>query len=146
MVDATLANDGTIVVRLDGGIPEDEVKGLTSVRMLIKLWVVAAVANQGGLISMGIYLIEGDAQAAGAIAEPQDTGDDAAWAWRLARQQWAQGASLRERSNYLNINEDIHSMRKYPGEDYTLGLAMVNHEADGTCNIDGMVRTLFKRA
>ncbi len=146
MVDTTLVNNGVVNIALDGGVPEDELKGLTAVRVIIRLSVQAAVASTSGLVSMGIYVVEGDALSAGALAEPQDSVDDAGWMFRLARQIWSSGADSQDASQFMRIREDIRSMRKYPGEDYQLTLTVVNHEAAGSMNMDGIVRTLFKRA
>ena len=145
----SLADVAQIAAALDGGIPADEVKGLTAVRIIMRLSVQAVTASTSGLVSMGIYLVEGDAAAAAVFAEPQDTSDDAGWMYRNARQLWARdnGAVSTNGNGVIWFREDLHAMRKYPGEDYTLRLIVNNHNAAGAViNVDGMVRTLFKKA
>ena len=145
MVDTTLANNGVSLPNLDGGIPEDEIKGLTVTRILLDLWCQAVTVNTSGLLSFGIYVVENDALSAGAVAEPQDSVDDAGWMFRLARQAWG-SSNLFDHAQALHVVADLRAQRKYPGEDYTLLGQWVNHEASGSVNVDGIVRTLYKRA
>ena len=146
MVDTTLGNGSQIPISLDGGVPEDEIKGLTAIRMIVRLAVKAVTIGTSGKVSFGVYLIENDALSASVLAEPQDSVDDAGWMWRLAHQDWGAASSVFDASQWFRVHEDLHAMRKYPGEDYTLVLVVGNHDATGSINVDGMVRTLYKRA
>ena len=142
-----LPSGSQTIVDLDAGIPEDEAKGLTAIRLIIRLGVTGSAASTAGLFAAGVYLIEDDARGALSVAEPQLTGDDAGWMWRLASQLWARNADVNVAGgDVMRIGEDIHSMRKYPGEDYSLSMVVNNVSATGGMNVDGMIRTLYKRA
>ncbi len=146
MVDVnSLANNAEIGLSLDGGVPEDEIKGLTAIRVIIRLSVRSGLVATSGNFSGGIYIVENDALSAGAFADPADSVDDAGWLWRLSRQTYAND-SINDYSQFLQIREDLRAMRKYPGEDYTLIMVIQNRDADAIMNVDGIVRTLFKRA
>ena len=144
-IDQSLANNSTAGVALDGGIPEDELKGLTVTRTIIRLAVGGQTINTSGLFHLGIYLAENDAAAALAFPEVQDTLDDAGWLIRLPFQKWGTGGNTNDFQNFLQVREDIRAMRKYPGEDYTNIILLTNTSASGTINVDGVVRTLYKR-
>ena len=146
LVNETLTNNETAGVGLDQGIPEDEIKGLTVTRTIIRLSVQAVTQDTSGLFHCGIYLVENDAAAALAFAEAQDPADDAGWMYRLMAHVWGQSGNVANSINFSRINEDIRAMRKYPGEDYTNILLVTNTSAGGSINVDGMVRTLYKRA
>ena len=146
MVDTTLGAGSSVGISMDGGVPEDEIKGLTATRMIIDLTAVALTAGSGSLLAGGVYIIENDALSATVFAEPQDSIDDAGWMWRVARRPVFTSV-VNDSSQVTRLVYDIRSQRKYPGEDYTLVMVLVNLSGGATSmNIDGIVRTLLKRA
>ena len=145
LINQTLANNSAVGIALDNGVPEDEKKGLTATRLIIKYTGQAVTVNTSGLLHCGIYLVEDDAAAALAFAEVNDEGDDAGWMWRSMANVWA-SSNINDSSQFLQFREDLRAQRKYPGEDYTLMLLLTTDSATGSINVDGMVRTLYKRA
>ena len=145
IVNESLANGAVAVFGLDQGIPEDELKGITVTRLLLQFSLQAQTVNTSGQFHAGIYVAENDAVAALAVADPQTVSDDAGWMWRVANQVWA-SSNINDSSQFLRVREDLRAQRTYPGEDYTLIIHMVNNNALGSVNIDGIIRTLYKRA
>ena len=127
------------------GIPEDEIKGITLTRLLMDLTLTAPSAGSGSTYAGGIYVCEEDAFAAAAVADPGETGDDAAWVWRVAQIPVFTGTN-NDHSQSNRYVLDLRAQRKFLGEDYVLILNQTNMSGASNINIDGIIRCLFKRA
>ena len=145
IVNLTLATNSAAQTDLDNLIPADERKGVTLTRTLIDLTVVTVAAGTGGVMSMGIYLVEDDAAAAGAFAEPEVQTDEVSWLWRLMRRPLFT-SDPNDYSQAARLVYDIRGQRKYPGIDYTLWLVITTGTSTTSHNVDGGIRCLYKRA
>ena len=143
-VNQTLASGGAFQDGLDGAIDPDEKKGLTLTRMIIDLTANLTAAGAGGTLSLGIYVCEQDAFAAGAISDCGDENEQPGWAWRAHRPIYS--SNVNDHSQASLIQADVSSQRKYPGEDYSLILVGELPASANSVNLDGMIRQLYKRA
>ena len=84
-IDFTTASGGVETQALDVGIPTDERKGMTLLRTLIDITMIAITAGTGSVVGAGIYMISREALTALALFEPDQADDDAGWVWRVIR-------------------------------------------------------------
>ena len=73
IVDQTLAGNGTLIFNLDNNIVQSVKKGLTIVRIIIDLLVMAQGTGTGGTLSAGICMVHGDARVGAAVPNPEDS-------------------------------------------------------------------------
>jgi len=142
IVDLTLAAAAQNLFNLTSGIPDDQKKGRTIVRLLIDLKANLATAGTGGLLSMGIYLIEQDAFSAAAAADPDGDTVQPGWMWRWHGSVFS--SVTNDAAQRTSLVFDIRARRKLMGEE--IDLIMVTNwsaGASGPVNIDGLVRTLW---
>ncbi len=144
-IDKSLAPGNDTQDSLVGGIPEDEIKGMTLTRLLMNLTLTATTAGTGSRYAAGIYLAEEDAFAAGAVADPEQEGDDPGWVWRVF-QIPIFSSDPNDYAQTRHFILDLRAQRKFPGEDTALILTQTNEGGVSTINSDGIIRCLYKRA
>ena len=144
IIDSSLASGAQDSESLLAGIPEDEIKGLTITRLIIDLYLIQLTAGTGASFAGGIYVVEEDAFAAAAMADPGVPADDAGWMWRVLVVPVVT-SSVNDSSQFAHLSYDLRAQRKIPGEDYTLVFVLQNLGGT-TFNVDGTIRTLCKRA
>ena len=131
---------------MDNGVPDDEKKGMTLTRTIMNLTLSVQTAGAGSVFSYGLVMVEDDAAASLSFPDPDDLSQDPGWVWREG-QMPVFSSTVNDFSQSRLIRVDTRAQRKYIGEDFAFMLIM--HVAAGgasTVNIDGWVRTLFKRA
>ena len=146
VIDKTLAAGNQTTDSLMQGVPEDERKGITLTRLIIELWLNCLTVGTGITYAAGIYVVEDDAFAAGAMAEPGDVADDAGWVWRVL-QIPVFTAEVNDFSQVTHVGPlDLRAQRKLPGEDYSLVLIQQHTSGTASFNMNGYIRSLYKRA
>ncbi len=143
IIDKSLATGAQTSDSLLQGVPSDEIKGMTVTRLIMSLWMIQLTAGTGSTYAGGIYVVEDDAFAAAAMADPGEVGDDAGWLWRVMQVPVVTSV-VNDSTQFTRFAVDLRAQRKFPGEDYTLVLVQQN-TGGPTFNLDGYVRTLCKR-
>ena len=130
---------------LDSGVPDDEKKGATVTRCLGELWINLVVSGNGDVVSGGIVLVGDDALAAGSLPDLEVSTDEYSWYWWFA-QVPVFTSNPQDYSQVMRVRFDLRGQRKYPSEEHTFVLILVKGGVAININVDGYVRTLFKRA
>ena len=132
----------TQVVNLDGNMDVAMKKGATVVRIILDLMAFALTAGTGTVLSVAIAMIEQDASVAGAIPDPEDDDEQPGWLYRTARPVVT--SVLNDSSQATRVAVDLHSKRKYRGEDFALQMILENHAGGlSSVNVDGVTRVLM---
>ena len=144
MVNTTVSSATQIAHDLTGEITEQElVKGMTLVRMILHLTFAMTAAGAGGVIVLGVSLVERDAAAAGAFPDPATMGDQPGW---LLRDQVSVfSSSTNDRSQVVDYFRDLKGKRTFAGEDITLNLIFDPGTLTSAVNVDGLARLLIMR-
>jgi len=127
---------------IDTGIPPDDKKSATIVRMLIDLEFKPTSTVVPIRFAVGITLMNEDAHAAAALPEPgkQDT-EDADWLWLVPQAAFEVSSTSAPRARYFIL--DIHSKRVYNARTDILVLVVDNLATSGGLDVTGSVRTLI---
>ena len=144
----TLINETTGTAEQDSqsltsGIADDEKKGMTLVRTIIDLTCLLSAAGTGGVISMGLYLIQADALAALALPDV-DISSEKGWIWRTTRV--ISSTNVNDISMNSRFIYDLKGNRKLPSEDHDIIFVMDAGTLSADVNTDGLIRLLFKKS
>ena len=131
-------------LQLSQGIVADERKGMTLVRTIISLDLVAITAGTGTLVSMGIVMMPLEAVLAGAFPDPNISSDNPGWIWRWHRGVFT--SVVNDRSQVVHVAHDTPAMRKFPTQDYQVRFILNTAAGASTINTDGLIRTLYKKS
>jgi len=86
-------------------------------------------------------MVGSDALAAGALPDPADDADRAAWAWRWNRPVFT--STVNDQSQAVRIVEDLRSKRRFVSEENDLVLLLETGGGASVLNVDGIIRSLF---
>ena len=131
---------------LTRNVVNDEKKGMTLVRTLIHIEMLAITAGFGSIVALGIVAITRDAFGAVSIPNPSDELDKPGWLWRI-NATGVYTAVVSDRSSTTVVDLDLKMQRKLRGEEDLL--VLVGEVAAGgvsTINFDGYIRMLFKKS
>ena len=123
---------------------DDEKKGATLVRTILSLRSVLIAAGTGGLLGMGIVIVNDDALSAGVFPDANSAGDQPGWLWR--RQLPIATSDPNDSSQWLATDIDIRAKRTLTGEDSNLMLIINLGTSSASVNTDGWCRSLWMRA
>ena len=129
-------------ISLSTNILDDEKKGMTVIRMLIDLQFFALSVNTKALLSGGIYIVESDALAVLALSDPSHADEQPGWTWRWSTVLSSDSTSISRQ----HVTADVHSMRKFPGEDTDLISVWELGAITNGAQITGIIRVLCKKA
>ena len=138
----TLLSGQQVSSVLTTNMGDDEKYGATIIRTIVPLSVNMTVASSGGIVSLGIVMVNQDAQAAQAMPDPEADLDQPGWMWRTRRV--VSSSLVNDQSQALFIFADLKVSRKFAGEEVDSVLIMGYSGVD-SINIDGLVRTLVLR-
>ncbi len=99
--------------------------------------------NIESVIDQGIVMSDLDAIVAGALPDPEVETEQPGWLWRSTRCIVATDVNDYSQQQPLEFN--LHSMRKFSGNNDDLELIAVNSSLGGVF-LNGLVRVLVKRA
>ena len=144
-LNSTVPATAQLGIRADGAMVSDEKKGATITRIIMDFIItpVTAGLDVGARLAMGLYMQIEDGFAAGAFADPQTANDQPGWLWRTLR-RYDIGSLTNQIRTSSHVHIDLHSQRKYRGEDDVLVL-IFNNESTNSVDIDGWMRTLVKK-
>ena len=136
---------GLVTFNLSAGLDPGDTKGATVTRIILdfSLGQTSRGFDAAAHSSMGIYVVESDAAAAGAFSDVEDGNEQPGWLWRTRRR--FDVPSGEGKPPWMWVKEDIKAQRKFLGEDFQLTL-MLNNNGVSTLDVDGIVRVLIKRA
>ena len=123
---------------------DDEKKGATLIRTIVNLSTVLTASGSGGKFSMGLVMVNDDANASLAFPDPGSAGDDAGWLWRTERPIATSDSN--DASQWIMTNLDLRGRRKFPGEEFDIHLLIAAGTLTANINTDGWIRMLFMRA
>jgi len=134
-----------------GQLEDEEVPGLTLVRTIVHLYFLPAfpgTVNGSQLISLGIGVVQIEALAAGAVADPNTATDFPLRNWVFRDQILVQNSldSLDTPAKELRL--ELASQRKMYTVDSDLVLSMFNSAFEGSpfvVDVVGLIRQLFKK-
>ena len=115
-------------------------KGMTIVRVIMDLYGVLSVAGSGGLIHLGLTIVNDDAISALAFPDVDNADEQPGWMWRAAAV--IATSDPNDSSQMVRFIRDLRSMRRLPGEDVSLMLIADSGTLTAPVNIDGLIRTL----
>ena len=123
---------------------DDEKKGATLVRTILHLDMILTAAGTGGLMALGLVMVDDDAMSAGAVPEANSAGEQPGWIFRS--QRVISTTDPNDSSQFLKWDLDIRARRKLTGENSNLLLIINAGSLSASVNSDGWARMLFMRA
>ena len=143
-INRTIAASAQTIDILDADVIDDLRKGLTLVRLIVKLTLMAITAGTGTALSLGFYVAEDDAVSAAAVADPEDGGENPGWIHR-AIQIPVFTSTVNDYSQARHIDIDTTAKRRYM-DDTNLIMVITLNAGASSINVDGHVRQLLMRA
>ena len=140
-----MAIGGQISLDLTAGVAQDEKKGMSVVRLIADLTATLITAGTGGLVSMGVCLISGEAATAASLPEPTDVDQEASWMWKVMNRLVA-SSSVNDRATWTPFFIDTHVRRRIRFEEQQL--RWIAGQVGGTDNItiNGHIRVLMQKS
>ena len=138
----TIATGATVINDLLIQLPADEKKGANIARAIIEITAQMSVASSGGIASLGITTMQGDALAALAYPDPQEDSDRVGWLWRA--QKIVASDSVNDSSQFARFVFDIRTSRSLRGADMNM-LLILHYAGADSVNFDGFIRLLVKK-
>ena len=123
---------------------DDEKKGATLVRTLIKLSCALTVGGAGGILHFGIAMLGADAIAAAAVPDTDNAGEQPGWMWRDMRV--VSTSAINDSTQHVRLDQEIKSKRRWPGQDMDLVLIIDAGVLTDPVNVDGLIRTLVAKS
>ncbi len=143
LIDVNVAAAAQVLVDLGQDILEDERKGMTIVRTIIRLAYELSSINTTAIMDLGLALISNDSRAAGS-APDADTADEQPGWWFRDRIVIVGSAEGSQDVLYPQV-ADIKARRKFPGEDMDPVL-ILDANAGSAIQVRGIVRLLCLKA
>ena len=144
LVNLAMAQNATQTLDLTLNLANDERKGMTLVRTIISLDFNSRTAGAGNHIRMGIYKADGDAMAALALPDPGTETDNPGWIFRDSL--FLSTTAANDGSQGRQIHADVRAQRKLLAESDVVAMIFETAGVAITIDIDGLVRTLWKRS
>ncbi len=139
-----LTSGSQISLELSAGIAQDEVKGMTVMRVIVDLVAQLSVAGTGGLVSMGIAMVAEEAVTAGGIPDTNVEANEASWMW-LRALQTVSATNLSDRSSFTPFLYDSKVMRRFRFEELQLRWICNAGTLSANVNINGSIRVLVAK-
>ena len=139
-----VVNNALVGVLLDTNVSRPERKGMTLARTILDLTFRTDAINIDQDVSLGMVMITTAAVAAVALPNPRTDDEQPGWIWRSQR-VLAQ-SSVDDASQFIHINEDLHSGRRYSGEDKDLLMIFSTGAGGISIKVGGLVRLLMLKA
>ena len=127
---------------LSSAVQDDEKKGMSVVRLLVRIAIQAATFNVNGELFLGIYMVEDDASAAAAFADPNAEGQATDWLWR---ERMLHNRDADAGPQVTTVERDLRSGRRFPARGYDLTLVGFAASASNMV-ISGQVRVLYMKS
>ena len=142
----SVASSGQGSIILDTQLGNAEKKGAQVMRMILDYNLAADAVGSGGSIDFGVFFVEEDARAAGALPEADSEGDQPGWIWR--KRFFCYTSDVNDRAQATHVSYDARPLRRYRGEDMSLLLVLDVGSLSGAANIniDGLARLLIAKA
>ena len=135
--------NSTVGQAIDTIMPDSVVKGLSIARIILNLTANLATAGNGGNLTLGILKMTADAVAALVFPNPEDEADKPGWLFR--RREVVFASISNDYSQVNKIDVDLHTGRKYAGEDQLLVLVMNYTGLTESVNVNGLIRVLGRK-
>ena len=127
---------------ITGAMVTDRRKGAVLVRCILKLTYFLVTAGTGGIISMGMTLLDQDAVNAVALPEADVMADQPGWFHR--ERVVVSSSDVNDRSQATQQLVDVKPKRKLQGANDVVGIIWDSGALSANVNIDGMVRALWQ--
>jgi len=147
-INSAAANNQSVIVDL----AQDLVPGITLVRTLVHLYFLPTTpgaTNGSQIVSVGLGMVQLEALAGGAVADPNTSTDFPLRNWIIRDQVLVQDSIDSFDRDAHEMKVEVASQRKLHTIDSDIMLTMFNDPHDGTSfnvNVVGIIRMLFKLA
>ena len=140
-LNSTLSASTQVGIDLTTEMDPEQRHGSTIVRTILDLTLQPATTGINLRCYLGLVLVELDAFAANALPDPSVNDDQPGWLYKVIRN--VRTGSLDTVPNNGQIQLDLRSKRKFPGEDVLYTLVLERDSATGSVLFTGQIRTLI---
>ena len=141
IINSTVVPTGETVVLLSDLLAEQELKGARVRRLIIDVDARLATIGTGGVLGIGICMVDNDGAGAGAVPNPADSGEQPGWLWRDSK--GISSSDLNDNAQAVKFKADLKVNRRFLGGDMNLALILELGASTSNVNLDGLIRAVI---
>ena len=141
IINETVASGGQQVEDLSSEMTSLEKKGATVLRILVDMAALLIASGNGGVLTVGICIVDDDALASLTLPDPASETDKPGWLWRTRKSVF--NNAVQDMSQQAFFIADLKAKRTFRGPSENLVMILDLGTSSASVNVDGWVRVLI---